>query len=203
MQPCTRERCRQTVRRMNIGNTRPSGEECSKCFAHVQHVAEVHGVVITEQAATRPRGVHCACCDAHAAHLEMAAEARRRRQDAEREWQEEIVAFADMMRVTMLPILPLKDCIFTPRLTAFKGSMPPSIGHMELLVWMQRADFSEHIQGCKSPGDPLNSSHFDAPNTKSAPTGYRRAPNIISHHYKQQLPAKASIVPKARPIRFL
>ena len=83
-----------------------------------------------------------------------------------------------------------------------KGSMPPSIGHMELLVWMQRADFSEHIQGCKSPGDPLNSSHFDAPNTKSAPTGYRRAPNIISHHYKQQLSAKASIVPKARPIRF-
>ena len=44
--------------------------------------------------------------------------------------------------------------------------------------------------------------HFDAPNTKSAPTGYRRAPNIISHHYKQQLSAKASIVPKARPIRF-
>ena len=64
-----------------------------------------------------------------------------------------------------------------------KGSMPPSIGHMELLVWMQRADFSEHIQCFKSPGDPLNSSHFDAPNTKSAPTGYRRAPNIISHYY--------------------
>ena len=83
-----------------------------------------------------------------------------------------------------------------------KGSKPPSIGHMELLVWMQRADFSEHIQGCKSPGDPLNSSHFDVPNTKSAPTGYRRAPNIISHHYKQQLSAKASIVPIARPIRF-
>ena len=83
-----------------------------------------------------------------------------------------------------------------------KGSMPPSIGHMELLVWMQRADFSEHIEGFKSPGDPLNSSHFDAPNMKSAPTGYRRAPNIISHHYKQELSAKASIVPKARPIRF-
>ena len=74
---------------------------------------------------------------------------------------------------------------------SLKGSMPPSIGHMELLVWMQRADFSEHIQSCKSPGDPLNSSHFDAPNTKSAPTGYRRAPNIISHHYKQQLSAKS------------
>ena len=85
---------------------------------------------------------------------------------------------------------------------SIKGSMPPSIGHMELLVWIQRADFSEHIQGFRSPGDPLNSSHFDAPNTKSAPTGYRRAPNIISHHYKQQLSAKASIVPKAWPIRF-
>ena len=85
-----------------------------------------------------------------------------------------------------------------PELPHLKGSMPPSIGHMELLAWMQRADFSEHIQGCKSPGDPLNSSHFDAPNTKSAPTGYRRAPNIISHHYKQQLSAKASIVPKPR-----
>ena len=88
------------------------------------------------------------------------------------------------------------------KLSKIKGSMPPSIGHMELLVWMQRADFSEHIQGFKSPGDPLNSSHFDAPNTKSASTGYRRAPNIISHHYKQQWSAKASIVPKARPIRF-
>ena len=88
------------------------------------------------------------------------------------------------------------------QMTVFKGSMPPSIGHMELLVWMQRADFSEHIQGFKSPGDPLNLSHFDAPNTKSAPTGYRRAPNIISHHYKQQLSAKASIVPEAPPIRF-
>ena len=92
--------------------------------------------------------------------------------------------------------------MYTSYSVLVKGSMPPSIGHMELLVWMQRADFSEHSQGFKSPGDPLNSSHFDAPNTKSAPTGYRRAPNIISHHYKQELLAKASIVPKARPIRF-
>ena len=91
---------------------------------------------------------------------------------------------------------------FNREVGTVKGSMPPSIGHMELLVWMQRANFSEHIQGFRSPGDPLISSHFDAPNTKSAPTGYRRAPNIISHHYKQQLSVKASIVPKAGPIRF-
>ena len=38
----------------------------------------------------------------------MATEARRRyREDAEQEWRDEIIATADMMRVTMLPILPL------------------------------------------------------------------------------------------------
>ena len=66
-----------------------------------------------------------------------------------------------------------------------KGSMPPCIDHMELLAWIQRADFSEHIQRFKLHGNPLNFPHFDAPNTKFAPTGYRRGPNIISHHYKQ------------------
>ena len=35
-----------------------------------------------------------------------------------------------------------------------KGSMPPCIGHMELLAWMQRADFSEHIQRFKPHGTP-------------------------------------------------
>ena len=79
--------------------------------------------------------------------------------------------------------------------------------HLALAIWsywqqMQRADFSEHIQRFKPHGNPLNSSHFDAPNTKFAPTGYRRAPNIISQHYKQELSAKASILPKDRPIRF-
>ena len=111
------------------------------------------------------------------------------------------IVFHPEVRLLRCQFVVLFD-ILCPGTPNFKGSMPPSIGHMELLVWMQKADFSEHIQGCKSPGDPLNSSHFDAPNTKSAPTGYRRAPDIISHHYKQQLSAKASIIPKARPIRF-
>ena len=78
-------------------------------------------------------------------------------------------------------------------ISGLKGSMPPCIDHMELLAWMQRADFSEHIQRFKRHGNPLNSPHVDAPNTKLAPTGYRRAPNMISHHHKQQLSAKASI----------
>ena len=65
-----------------------------------------------------------------------------------------------------------------------KGSMPPRIGHMELLARMQRADFSEHIQRFKPHGNPLNSPHFDAPNTKFAPTGYRRTPNHL-HRFSQ------------------
>ena len=48
---------------------------------------------------------------------------------------------------------------------------------------MQRADFYEHIQRFKLDGNPLNFPHFDSPNTNFAPTGYRRAPNTISHHY--------------------
>ena len=88
-----------------------------------------------------------------------------------------------------------KKTILLKSIPTVKGSMPPCIDHMELLAWMQRADFSEHIQRFKLHGNPLNSPHFDAPNTKFAPTGYRHAPNIISHHYKQQLSAKASIIP--------
>ena len=64
-----------------------------------------------------------------------------------------------------------------------KRCMPPCIDHMELLAWMQRAGFSEDIQCFKLHGNPLNSPHLHAPNTKFAPTGHRRAPNIISHHY--------------------
>ena len=74
--------------------------------------------------------------------------------------------------------------------------MPPCIGHMELFTWIQRADFSEHIRRFKPHQNPLNSSHLDAPNTKSAPTGYRRASNIISQHYKQELSANSPIIPK-------
>ena len=90
----------------------------------------------------------------------------------------------EYLRPVVSNLSKAKITFFLIKYCPFKGSMPPSIGHMELLVWMQRADFSEHIQGFKSPGEPLNSSHFHAPNTNSAPTGYRRAPNIISHHYK-------------------
>ena len=60
------------------------------------------------------------------------------------------------------------------------------IGHIfaSAIYWhgCRERIFSEHIQRFKPRGNILNSSHFDAPNTKFAPTGYRRAPNIISQH---------------------
>ena len=50
----------------------------------------------------------------------MATEARRRYcDDAERVWEEEVVVTGDMMRVTMLPISPLKECKLTPRVVCF------------------------------------------------------------------------------------
>ena len=83
-----------------------------------------------------------------------------------------------------------------------KGSMPPCIEHMELLACMQRADFFWTYPMLQTPWKPPKFPTFRCPQYEICPTGYRRAPNIISHHYKQQLSAKASLVPKARPIRF-
>ena len=101
---------------MDIGNTRLSGEECSRCFTNVQHVAEAHGMVITEPVQYAAEG--CAECERQSTHLHMATETRRRHHDdAERVWEEEMVVTADMMRVTMLPIRLLKGCIFTPRVS--------------------------------------------------------------------------------------
>ena len=45
------------------------------------------------------------------------------REDADTAWEDGTVYFlADMMRVFMLPQLPLKDAIFTPTMTCFNKS---------------------------------------------------------------------------------
>ena len=42
------------------------------------------------------------------------------RQDADREWtDDEVVVSADMMKVTVLPIIPVKEAIFTQRLICY------------------------------------------------------------------------------------
>ena len=38
-----------------------------------------------------------------------------------------------------------------------------------------------------NPMEPLNYSLLDAPSSKLFLTGYRRAPNLISQHWKQEL----------------
>ena len=115
---CSRERYRQSMQRLNIGNTRLSGEECAKCSAHIRHMEEAHGEQVTEPNA------HKQGCDVylkHKEHLETAKSARHAyRADADRQWQpDEIILSADMMKVTLLPVLPLKVCIFSPRIIAY------------------------------------------------------------------------------------
>ena len=42
------------------------------------------------------------------------------RADADRPWESvEIILSADMMKITLLPVLPLKECIFSPRIIAY------------------------------------------------------------------------------------
>ena len=52
-----------------------------------------------------------------------------------------------------------------------KGSLPPCVGHMQLLAWAPRADFSELTHTFKSHENPIpsSSSHLDASNSKICP----------------------------------
>ena len=74
-------------------------------------------------ASKEPNYHHQGCdqCDRHQHHISEAKMAREAyRKDADSFWVQGTVYFsADMMKVFMLPQLPLKDAIFTPRLTCF------------------------------------------------------------------------------------
>ena len=86
VRPCSRERYRQSVRRLNIGNTQLSAEECSKCSLHIQYVAEAHGQLVTEP---DRHETDCPQCDVHKEHLQAAKESRESyRKDADRHWQD-------------------------------------------------------------------------------------------------------------------
>ena len=109
------ETYRKVARAMNISFTQLSGEECSKCSLHVQHAKGRHGLELREPS---EHAEECAQCSAHAKHMDQAKLARSMyRQDADREWtDDEVVVSADMMKVTVLPIIPVKEAIFTQRL---------------------------------------------------------------------------------------
>ena len=115
---CSFETYRKVLRDMNIAFTTLSGEECSRCSVHLQHMLEEHGVS-SKEANHHEQG--CDQCEKHDHHVNEAKTARKAyREDADKVWEPSTAYFsADMMKVFMLPQLPLKDAIFTPRLTCF------------------------------------------------------------------------------------
>ena len=66
-----------------------------------------------------------------------------------------------------------------------KGSVPAFLDRMELMAQIRRTGFLELIHTFKTHGNVLNSSNFEYPSAKFAPTGCRSYPNHISHHYEQ------------------
>ena len=106
---CSYERFRQALRSANVSFARLGSEECETCKAFSMHVTACDNHET------------CSVCQEHAAHLDRAEKARaeyardRQRQATE----DDLFVSADMMRVTLLPILPHKVCAFTPRLIAY------------------------------------------------------------------------------------
>ena len=60
----------------------------------------------------------CPVCVTHVKHMDHAKEARLHyRADADRDWSpDELAISADMMNVIAVPIIPIKEAIFNPRL---------------------------------------------------------------------------------------
>ena len=115
---CSFETYRKVVRSMGISFTRLAGEECSRCSLQVQHTREAHG---RSEEEPRYHEQGCEACDAHQKHLDAAKEAREAyREDAEKNHDPcTTYMSADMMKVCMIPQLPIKEALFTPRLTCY------------------------------------------------------------------------------------
>ena len=108
-------------------------------------MGEAHGIVITEPVQYTAEVCDCATCQSHAVYLQMATEAKEHyRADAEREWRDEVVATGDMMRVTMLPIRPLKECIFTPRVIAFNETFALAMPEDKIRRRQRRSSNKQH-----------------------------------------------------------
>ena len=106
---CTYERFRQALRAANVSFTKLGSEECETC-----KIFNVHVTTCTNHE-------DCSICQDHTAHLDRAEQARADyAKDRQRVTNDsELFVSADMMRVTLLPILPHKVCVFTPRLITY------------------------------------------------------------------------------------
>lgn len=125
-QICSFERFRVAVRAANISFTKLGSEECETCQAFNMHVSACDD------------NESCEICRDHAAHLDRAERARAgyaRDRDNNTNGSDIFVS-ADMMRVTLLPILPHKICVFTPRLIAYNETFAPLGGKGGVcIVW--------------------------------------------------------------------
>ena len=71
------------------------------------------------------------------------------------------------------------------QLLTIKGSVPPSVDHMEFVTWTKRMKSSELFHTLNTHENLLDSANFVHPNKKSAPTHYRLNVSLILHHYEQ------------------
>ena len=90
----------------------------------LRHTAEVHDKCEGEP---RHHERGCELCDAHQKHLDQAKEAREAYwSDASRASHPDVLYMsADMMKVHILPQLPVKEALFTPRLTCYNETFAP------------------------------------------------------------------------------
>ena len=112
---CTYETFRKTLKEANISFTRLGSEECDICKTYSIHVKDCH---VDDD---------CEICADHSKHLKNAEESRSAYQEDRdrRAGRQGTIVSVDMMRVTVLPILPHKVCVFTPRLIAYNETFSP------------------------------------------------------------------------------
>ena len=120
------ERYRQQLRALNISFAVLGHEECETCARQGQHNAKEHGL------SERNISDHtdgCKACDVHLEHITHAREAREEyRRDADRDLSDdELVVSADLMKVSLIPVLPHKVAVFTPRLVVFNETFSPLV----------------------------------------------------------------------------
>ena len=112
----SRETYRKRVKEMNIAFTKLSGEECETCTMYFHHTKNNSHDSTT-----------CDLCQGYSAHKERYVRARQEYEKDKMEQKNEgqLLFSADLMKVTMIPKMPHKVCIFTPRVIAFNQTFSP------------------------------------------------------------------------------
>ncbi|KAF0301326.1 hypothetical protein FJT64_026333 [Amphibalanus amphitrite] len=156
---CTYETFRKALREANVSFTRLGSEECDMCKAYSLHIKECHV------------DAECQVCSDHGTHLKNAEESRRAYQkDRDRvAGEDETLVSVDMMRVTVLPILPHKDLALKTVTVKFleKGhtSMSADAVHQVVNKFLSKknevADFQDFVEACAHASDVVEMAATD------------------------------------------